>query len=84
MASHIGAWGTGQAATATPDQISQGLSGTGLIEKTAEKTGVSPQVVSMALATVLPMVVHHFAPNGQATPTSGMGAMAQQLLSKLA
>ena len=83
MASHIGAWGAGQAATATPDQVSQGLSGTGLIEKTAEKTGVSPAVVSMALATVLPMVVQHFAPNGQATPTSGMGAMAQQLLSKL-
>jgi hypothetical protein len=30
------------------------------------------------------MVIQHFAPNGQATPTSGMGAMAQQLLSKLA
>jgi uncharacterized protein YidB (DUF937 family) len=84
MASHIGAWGAGQAATATPEQVGQGLSGTGLIEKTAEKTGVSPQVVQMALATVLPMVIQHFAPNGQATPTSGMGAMAQSLLSKIA
>jgi uncharacterized protein YidB (DUF937 family) len=84
MASHIGAWGAGQAATATPEQVGQGLSGTGLIEKTAAKAGVSPAVVQTALATVLPMVIQHFAPNGQATPTSGIGAMAQQLLSKLA
>jgi uncharacterized protein YidB (DUF937 family) len=84
MAEHINSWGAGQAATATPEQVQQGLSGTGLIEKTAAKAGVSPEVVQMALATVLPMVVQHFAPNGQATPTSGMGAMAQQLLSKLA
>ena len=83
MASHIGAWSAGQAATATPDQVQQGLSGTGLIEKTAAKAGVSPQVVQMALATVLPMVVQHFAPNGQATATSGMGAMTEQLLNKL-
>jgi uncharacterized protein YidB (DUF937 family) len=83
MASHIGAWGAGQAATATPEQVQQGLGNTGLIEKTAAKVGVSPEVVSAALATVLPMVIQHFAPNGQATPTSGMGAMAEQLLGKL-
>jgi uncharacterized protein YidB (DUF937 family) len=77
MASHIGAWGAGQAATATPEQVQQGLGGTGLIEKTAAK------VVSAALATVLPMVIQHFAPNGQATPASGMSGMAEQLLSKL-
>jgi uncharacterized protein YidB (DUF937 family) len=84
MAEHVNSWGAGQAATATPEQVQQGLSGTGLIEKTAAKAGVSPQVVQMALATVLPMVVQHFAPNGQATPASGMAGMAQQLLSKLA
>jgi uncharacterized protein YidB (DUF937 family) len=82
MASHIGAWAAGQAATATPEQIQQGLGNTGLIEKTAAKIGVSPEVVTTALATVLPMVVQHFAPNGQATPSTGMGAMAEQLLGK--
>jgi uncharacterized protein YidB (DUF937 family) len=82
MAEHVNNWSAGQGATATPEQVQQGLAGTGLIEKTAEKTGVSPQVVQMALATVLPMVIQHFAPNGQATPTSSMGSMAQQLLSK--
>ena len=84
MAEHVNSWGAGQAATATPEQVQQGLGGTGLIEKTAEKVGVSPQVVQMALATVLPMVIQHFAPNGQATPTSSMGSMAEKLLSKFA
>jgi uncharacterized protein YidB (DUF937 family) len=84
MADHVNSWGAGQAATATPEQVQQGLGGTGLIEKTAEKAGVSPQVVQMALATVLPMVIQHFAPNGQATPTNSMGSMAEKLLSKFA
>jgi uncharacterized protein YidB (DUF937 family) len=82
MAEHVGAWGTGATTTATPEQVQQGLGGTGLIEKTAEKVGVSPQVVQIALATVLPMVIRHFAPNGQATPQNSMGSMAEQLLSK--
>jgi uncharacterized protein YidB (DUF937 family) len=84
MAEHVNSWGAGQAAIATPEQVQQGLGGTGLIEKTAEKAGVSPQVVQMALATVLPMVIQHFAPNGQAAPTSSMGSMAKQILSKFA
>jgi len=82
MAEHVTNWAAGQNATATPDQVQQGLSGTGLIESTAAKVGVSPQVVQTALATVLPMVIQHFAPNGQATPTSSMGSMASSLLSK--
>jgi uncharacterized protein YidB (DUF937 family) len=84
MAEHVNSWGAGQAVTATPEQVQQGLGGTGLIERTAEKAGVSPQVVQIALATVLPMVIHHFAPNGQAAPTSSMGSMAEKLLSKFA
>ena len=84
MAEHVNSWGAGQAATATPEQVQQGLSGTGLIEKTAEKAGVSPQIVQMALATILPMVIQHFAPNGQAAPINYMGSMAEKLLSKFA
>ena len=84
MGQHVDSWGAGQAATATPEQVQQGLSGTGLIEKTAQKAGVSPQVVQMALVTILPMVIHHFAPNGQATPTGSMGSMAEKLLNKFA
>lgn len=65
MAEHIEGWSNGQNATATPDQVQQGLAGTGLIEKTAEHAGVSPQVVQAALTIVLPMVIQHFAPGGR-------------------
>jgi|GEM_PF-692376 len=82
MASHVEAWGNGEAATATPEQVQQGLGGTGLIEKTAEHAGVSPEVVQMALSTILPMVIRHFAPNGQAAEQSSFGGMATQLLGK--
>ena len=82
MAEHVGAWASGQNATATPDQVQQGLGGTGLIEATAAKAGVSPEVVQTALATILPMAIQHFAPNGQATPQGSMGGMAQALLGK--
>ncbi|MDE1178044.1 MAG: YidB family protein [Edaphobacter sp.] len=88
MADHIGSWMNGQAATATPEQVEQGLGSTGLIEKTAEHAGVSPAVVSSALAIILPMVVQHFAANGNtatATATTeqgGMGGLAQQILGK--
>lgn len=87
MGEHVQQWASGQgadgqAATATPEQVQQGLGNTGLIEKTAEHAGVSPQVVQMALATVLPMVIQHFAPGGQATEQSGIGGMASQFLGK--
>ena len=44
MAEHVGAWSNGQNATATPEQVQQGLGGTGLIETTAAKAGVSPRL----------------------------------------
>lgn len=81
MEQHVQNWGNGQNTTATPEQVQQGLAGTGLIEKTAEKAGVSPQVVQIALATVLPMVIQHFAPNGQAAKGS-IGSMASQFLGR--
>lgn len=83
MADHVGAWATGQAQTATPDQIEQGLGPTGLIEKTAQSAGVSSSVVTSALAIILPMVIQHFAPNGQAAESSSMSGLAQQVLGKL-
>lgn len=83
MADHVGAWAAGQAQTATPEQIQQGLGTTGLIEKTAESAGVSSSVVTSALAVVLPMVIQHFAPNGQAAEQGSFGSLAQQVLGKL-
>jgi uncharacterized protein YidB (DUF937 family) len=83
MADHVGSWAAGQPATATPEQVQQGLGSTGLIEATAAKAGVSPAIVTTALATVLPMIIQHFAPNGQAAPQSTLGSLAQQFLGKL-
>jgi uncharacterized protein YidB (DUF937 family) len=89
MGDHIGSWLSGQAQTATPDQVQQGLGPTGLIEKTAEHAGVSPAVVSSALAVILPMVVQHFASNntanaaGQPAEQGGMASLAQSVLGKL-
>ena len=83
MADHIGSWAAGQPATATPEQVQQGLGSTGLIEATAAKAGVSPAIVTTALATVLPMIIQHFAPNGQAAPQGTLGSLAQQFLGKL-
>ena len=88
MSDHIGSWLSGQAATATPDQVQQGLGPTGLIEKTAEHAGVSPAVVTSALAVVLPMLIQHFTSNtgtaaaGQPAEQSTMGGLAQQILGK--
>jgi uncharacterized protein YidB (DUF937 family) len=80
---HVQGWANGETPAATPDQVQQGLSGTNLIESVAEKAGVSPQVAQMAITTLLPIVVAHFAPNGQVAPQSEFGGLASQLLTRL-
>ena len=82
MAGHVEQWASGASQTATPDQVQAGLGGTGLIEATAEKAGVSPEVAKTVLASVMPMVISHFAPNGQAPDQSQFGGLAGQLLQK--
>ena len=70
MADHIGSWAAARHRPQPRTRSQQGLGSTGLIEKTAEHAGVSPSVVTSALAIILPMVIQHFAPNGQATEQS--------------
>jgi uncharacterized protein YidB (DUF937 family) len=83
MDEHVQNWATGQQQTATPDQMQQGLAGSGFIENVAAKAGVSPQVASMAMATIMPMVVAHFTNGGQQpAPQSGFGGMASQILGR--
>jgi uncharacterized protein YidB (DUF937 family) len=82
MEDHVNAMASGDQQTTTPEQVQQGLAGTGLIEKAAEHAGVSPEVVQMAMSTVLPMVLQHFAPNGQAADQGDFGGLAKQLLGK--
>jgi len=83
MADHVSQWANGQAAQATPEQVQQGLSGTGFLESFAQKAGVSPAIASAAVATILPMAIQHFAPNGQAASQSSMGSLATEFLGKL-
>ena len=66
-----------------PDQVQQGLGGSGIIDKIAQRTGMSPEMVKMGLATALPIVMAHMTNNGtQAPPSSGVGGMASQILGK--
>ena len=67
----------------SPEQIQQGLGGSGLIESIAQRTGMSPTEIKIGLATVLPVVMAHFTQGGtQAPPESGFGGMASQILGK--
>jgi uncharacterized protein YidB (DUF937 family) len=68
----------------SPDQIEQGLGGTGLIETVAAKAGVSPEVAKELMAVALPMVMAHFTQGGtQAAPSGGgLMSMAGPLLAK--
>lgn len=82
MDQHVQGWASGQQ-SATPEQMQQGLGGSGLIESIAAKAGISPQMASIGLAVVLPMVMSHFTQGGQtAPPQSGFGGMASQILGK--
>ncbi len=85
MAQHVNNWSTGQNQQATPEQVQTGLGGTGLLEQTAQRAGVSPEVAKIALATILPMVMAHMTNGGQQAPPTGpgeFGGMAGSLLSR--
>ena len=84
-------WAGGQTQAATPDQVQQGLGGTGIIDRISERTGVSPTMVKTGLAMALPLVIHHFVANGHVTPDGQptgapppeSGGMLQSILGKM-
>lgn len=83
MDQHMQNWSSGQQKTASPEQIQQGLGNTGLIERVAQKSGVSPEIAKVAMAAMLSMVISHFTQGGQqAVPQSGFGGMASQVLGR--
>lgn len=87
LGDHATAMANGETPAMTPEQVNQGLSGSGLIEQAAQHAGVSPAVVQMAMTTVLPLVMAHFAKGGGATAAdgtaeSGLGGLASSLLKK--
>ncbi len=84
-------WSGGNTAPASPDQVEQGLGGTGMIDSIAQRTGVSPTMIKMGLAVAIPVVIHHFVSNGHVTPDGQPtgnpaptgGGMLQSILGKL-
>jgi uncharacterized protein YidB (DUF937 family) len=71
LGGHVDAMQNGQTPAVTPAQVQTGLQGTDLLSTIAAKAGVSPEIAQTAMATVLPMVMAHFAQNGSA-PSSGV------------
>lgn len=84
-------WAGGNTENASPDQVEQGLGGTGIIEKVSERTGLSPTMVKGAMAVALPMLIHHFVSSGHVTPDGQptgqpmpeSGGLLQSVLSRL-
>ncbi len=86
MGQHVDQWSTGQNQQATPEQVQSGLGGTGLLEQTAQRAGVSPEVAKVALAAALPMIMAHMTNGGQSAPPTNQGefgGLAGSLLSRL-
>jgi uncharacterized protein YidB (DUF937 family) len=82
LGAHAEQWASGQTTAATPDQIQAGLGNNGMLEAIAAKAGLSPEMTQSALTTVLPMVLAHVAPNGQAAEPGSLGSLAGSLLQK--
>lgn len=57
-------WGQGNTAPADPNQVEQGLNGTGIIDSISLKTGVSPGMVKTGLAVLVPVLIHHLISQG--------------------
>ncbi len=84
-------WAGGQTTPASPDQVEQGLGGTGMIESIANRIGMSPTMVKMGLAVILPVLVHHYVSNGHVTPQGEQtgvpappsGGILQSILSRI-
>ena len=84
MDEHVNNWASGASQTATPQQVQTGLAGTGIIDRVAARVGVSPEVATIALSTVLPLVIQHFTnEHGQAVPQSNYGSLTSSILGKL-
>ena len=74
MGDQVQQWGQGQTAPASPDQIDQGLGGTGIIDSIAQKTGMSPATVKMGLGVAVPILIHHMVSNNHVTPQGEPGS----------
>lgn len=84
-------WAGGHTAPASPDQVEQGLGGTGMIDGVAGRLGISPAMAKMGMAVILPMIIHHYVSNGHVTPQGEptgtpppeQGGVLQSILSRI-
>jgi len=73
----IASWiGTGPNQPITPQQI-QSVLGSDNVQKIAGRLGMSPDALSAALATGLPVVIDRLTPNGQIPPATPTPAPAK-------
>lgn len=90
MGSQVQQWGQGQTTAADPNQIEQGLGGTGIIDNIAQKTGMSPTMVKMGLGAAVPVLIHHLISQGHVDEQGNsmgtqpeMGGMLQSVLGRI-
>lgn len=74
MGQHVDQWQNGQNQQATPEQVQNGLGG-GMLDKIAQRAGVSPETAKVALAATLPFILAHMTNNGQQAPPQGGGLL---------
>lgn len=68
MGSQVEQWSSGQTQPANPSEVQQGLSGSGIVEAIAQKTGLPASTIQSVLSTAVPVLVHHLVSNGHVTP----------------
>lgn len=84
LGAHVDAMQQGQSPAVTPEQVQTGLQGTSLLDSVAQRAGVSPEVAKVAMATVLPIVMAHFAQNGSAPSSGVLSGMLSKFTGKTA
>ena len=79
----VSSWvGTGQNIPITADQIQHAL-GSEQVKELAAKAGISPDLASSSLATMLPSLIDKLTPNGQMPDHSSLLQMGMSVLQSL-
>jgi len=74
--------GTGQNISITPDQI-QHVLGSDAVKQMAAKAGISPDIASSSLASMLPSLIDKLTPNGQMPEHSNLLQMGMSVLQSM-
>lgn len=68
MGSQVQQWSSGQTQPADPSEVQQGLSGSGIVEAVAQRTGLPASTITAVLSKAVPVLMHHLVSNGHVTP----------------